>query len=189
MPFSTWKNATTSSPDLSFSNSLKIKPMFPNDFEAKAAALVALYTERRLTIATAESCTGGLVAGLITQVPGSSAVLDRGFVTYSNAAKVDCLGVHPLLIDTWGAVSAQTARAMAMGALAHAETDVAVSITGIAGPGGGSPDKPVGLVYLCCAHRDGRSVAAEKRYGDLGREGIRLASVATAIELLFELLR
>jgi nicotinamide-nucleotide amidase len=163
--------------------------LFPDDIEQKAAALVALYTERRLTIATAESCTGGLVAGLITQVPGSSAVLDRGFVTYSNAAKIDCLGVHPLLIDTWGAVSAQTARAMATGALAHAQTDVAVSITGIAGPDGGSADKPVGLVHFCCTHINGKSIAAEKRYGDLGREGIRLASVATAIELLFEVVK
>lgn len=163
--------------------------LFPADLEQKAAALVALYAERRLTIATAESCTGGLVAGLITQIPGSSAVLDRGFVTYSNAAKVDCLGVHPLLIDTWGAVSAQTAHAMATGALAHAQTDVAVSITGIAGPDGGSPEKPVGLVHFCCAHRNGNSIAAEKRYGDLGREGIRLASVATAIELLFEVVK
>jgi nicotinamide-nucleotide amidase len=163
--------------------------MFPNDLEEKAAALVALYTERRLTLATAESCTGGLVAGLITQVPGSSAVLDRGFVTYSNAAKVDCLGVHPLLIDTWGAVSAQTARAMALGALAHAPVDVAVSITGIAGPGGGSADKPVGLVHFACAHTNGECILAEKRYGDLGREAIRLASVATAIELLFKVVR
>ncbi len=163
--------------------------MFPNDLEQKAAALVALYTERRLTITTAESCTGGLVAGLITQIPGSSTVLDRGFVTYSNAAKVDCLGVHPLLIDTWGAVSAQTAHAMAVGALAHAGTDVAVSITGIAGPDGGSPEKPVGLVHFCCAHSNGKSIAVEKRYGDLGREGIRLASVATAIELLFEVIK
>jgi nicotinamide-nucleotide amidase len=158
--------------------------MFPDDLEAKATALVALYTERRLTIATAESCTGGLVAGLISSVPGSSAVLDRGFVTYSNAAKTDCLGIHPILIDTWGAVSAQTARAMAAGVLANTPVDAAVSITGIAGPGGGSDFKPVGLVYLCCAHRNGEAIAVEKRYGDLGREGIRLAAVATALELL-----
>jgi nicotinamide-nucleotide amidase len=163
--------------------------MFPDDLQKKAAALVALYTERRLTIATAESCTGGLVAGLITQIPGSSRVFDRGFVTYANMAKVECLGVHPLLIDTWGAVSAQTARAMATGALAHAQTDVAVSVTGIAGPDGGSPEKPIGLVYFCCAHSNGHSVAAEQRYGDLGREAIRLASVATAIELLFEVVK
>jgi nicotinamide-nucleotide amidase len=160
--------------------------MFDAELEQKAAALVALYSERRLTIATAESCTGGLVAGLITSVPGSSAVLDRGFVTYSNAAKSDLLGVHPLMIDAFGAVSSQTARAMAAGALAAAQTDVAVSITGIAGPGGGSEYKPVGLVYLCCAHIDGKGIAVEKRYGDLGREGIRLAAVATALELLFE---
>jgi len=162
--------------------------MFDANLIQKAEALVVLYTERRLTLATAESCTGGLVAGLITSVAGSSAVLDRGFVTYSNGAKIDCLGVHPTLIDAFGAVSAQTARAMALGALTAARTDVAISVTGIAGPGGGSDYKPVGLVHFCCAHNDGRSAVAEKRYGDLGREGIRLASVATAIELLFEVL-
>jgi nicotinamide-nucleotide amidase len=162
--------------------------MFDANLIQKAEALVALYTERRLTIATAESCTGGLVAGLITSVAGSSAVLDRGFVTYSNNAKAECLGVHPVLIDSFGAVSAQTARAMALGALTAAQTDVAISVTGIAGPGGGSEYKPVGLVHFCCAHIDGRSVVAEMRYGDLGREGIRLASVETAMRLLFEVL-
>jgi nicotinamide-nucleotide amidase len=163
--------------------------MFPDDLIAKATALVALYAGHRMTIATAESCTGGLVAGLITSVPGSSAVLDRGFVTYSNAAKTDCLGVHPVLIESFGAVSAQTARAMAAGTLTAAQTDVAVSVTGIAGPSGGSDYKPVGLVHFCCAHKDGRSVVSEQRYGDLGREGIRLAAVATAIDLLFEVLK
>jgi nicotinamide-nucleotide amidase len=162
--------------------------MFDADLVRKAEALVALYTERRLTIATAESCTGGLIAGLITSIPGSSAVLDRGFVTYSNAAKTECLGVHPTLIDSFGAVSAQTARAMALGALTAAQTDVAVSVTGIAGPGGGSDYKPVGLVHFCCAHIDGRSCVAEERYGDLGREGIRLAALATAMALLSEVL-
>ncbi len=161
--------------------------MFPPDLIQKSTALVALYTERRLTIATAESCTGGLVAGLITSVPGSSAVLDRGFVTYSNEAKSDCLGIHPILIEAFGAVSAATARAMATGLLANTPADVGVSVTGIAGPDGGSDYKPVGLVYFGCAHRDGRSISTERRYGDLGREAIRLASVATAIELLLEI--
>lgn len=163
--------------------------MFDTGLKEKAEALIALYTERRLTIATAESCTGGLAAGLLSSVPGSSAVLDRGFVTYSNAAKTDCLGIHPILIDTWGAVSAQTARAMAAGVLANTPVDAAISITGIAGPGGGSELKPVGLVYLCCAHRNGESIAVEKRYGDLGREGIRLAAVATALELLIDVVK
>ncbi len=162
---------------------------FADDLLAKAEALVALYTERHLTIATAESCTGGLVAGLITSVAGSSTVLDRGFVTYSNNAKSECLGVHPVLIESFGAVSAPTARAMALGALMASQTDVALSVTGIAGPGGGSDYKPVGLVHFCCAHIDGRSVVTEERYGDLGREGIRLAAVATAIQLLFDVLK
>jgi nicotinamide-nucleotide amidase len=161
--------------------------MFSDDLIARATSLVSLYTERRLTIATAESCTGGLVAGLVTSVAGSSAVLDRGFVTYSNNAKAECLGVHPILIESFGAVSAQTARAMALGALTTAQTDVAISITGIAGPGGGSDYKPVGLVHFCCAHIDGRAVVAEERYGDLGRTGIRFAAVATAMQLLFDI--
>jgi len=160
--------------------------MFSADLLQKATDLVALYTEKRLTIATAESCTGGLVSGLITSVPGSSRVLDRGFVTYSNLAKEDMLGIHPILILSFGAVSAQTARAMASGALAAANTDVAISVTGIAGPDGGSEMKPVGLVHFCCATVDGKMAAREMEYGNIGRNEIRLASVATAIELLFE---
>jgi len=160
--------------------------MFSADLLQKATELVALYTEKRLTIATAESCTGGLVAGLITSVPGSSSVLDRGFVTYSNEAKSDCLGIHPILILSFGAVSDQTARAMASGALAAANTDVAISVTGIAGPGGGSDLKPVGLVHFCCATADGKMAARAMEYGDIGRNEVRLASVATALELLFE---
>ena len=116
-----------------------------------AAALdLRLAARRGLMLATAESCTGGLVAALITEIPGSSDVFDRGFVTYSNAAKAESLDVAPALLNPFGAVSAEVAGAMATGALAHSRADVAVSITGIAGPGGGSPEKPVGLVHFGC---------------------------------------
>ena len=135
-------------------------------------------------IATAESCTGGLVAGALTSVPGSSAAVDRGFVTYSNAAKAEMLGVPMDLIDAHGAVSEAVARAMADGALAHSGASLAVSITGVAGPGGGSADKPVGLVHFGLATKHGETRHVERRFGDLGREGVRDASVLTALEML-----
>lgn len=135
-------------------------------------------------IATAESCTGGLVAGALTSVPGSSAAVDRGFVTYSNAAKAEMLGVPMDLIDAHGAVSEAVARAMADGALAHSGAELAVSITGVAGPGGGSADKPVGLVHFGLATKHGETRHVERRFGDLGREGVRNASVLTALEML-----
>jgi nicotinamide-nucleotide amidase len=136
--------------------------------------------------ATAESCTGGLVAALITEIAGSSDVFERGFVTYSNAAKIDSLGVAPGLIESFGAVSAEVAAAMATGALWHSRGHVAVSITGIAGPGGGSPEKPVGLVHFGCAVKGGGIIIQERRFGDHGRSAIRLAAVEVAIELLFD---
>jgi nicotinamide-nucleotide amidase len=155
----------------------------------RAEALVAAYTGAGRTIATAESCTGGLVAGLLTAVPGSSAAVERGFVTYSNAAKAEAIGVPLDLIRQHGAVSEQVARAMASGALGASRADVAVAITGIAGPGGGSADKPVGLVHFGLAVRDGGVRHRERRYGDLGRAGIRRAAVADALSLLEEALR
>ena len=155
---------------------------------ARAEALVAAYTKAGRTIATAESCTGGLVAGLLTAVPGSSAAVERGFVTYSNAAKAEAIGVPMDLIRQHGAVSAPVARAMATGALGASRAHVAVAITGIAGPGGGSADKPVGLVHFGLAMRDGGVRHLERRYGDLGRAGIRRAAVADAIGLLEEAL-
>jgi nicotinamide-nucleotide amidase len=160
--------------------------MFPDDLTQRAAALVALYRERNLMIATAESCTGGLVAGLITSIPGSSDVFERGFVTYSNLAKVDCLGVAPALLDAFGAVSLEVAEAMAMGALSHSKADVAVSVTGIAGPGGGSPQKPVGLVCFGCAIKGGAVASQENRFGDLGRDQVRIAAVGVALDLLMK---
>jgi nicotinamide-nucleotide amidase len=158
-----------------------------NDVLAAATALIKLCIERKLTIATAESCTGGLVAGALTEVAGSSAVLDRGFVTYSNDAKQQMLGVPAKTLADYGAVSRQTAEAMVLGALAKAKTDLAVSITGIAGPGGGSADKPVGLVHFAAATRDGTTMHEAKRYGDIGRAEVRHQSVLQALAMLQEL--
>lgn len=150
---------------------------------ARADALVAAYAAAGRTLATAESCTGGLVAALLTAVPGSSAAVERGYVTYSNAAKAEAIGVDPALIARHGAVSEPVGRAMAEGARAASRADVAVAITGIAGPGGGSAEKPVGLVHLAVAGPGG-TIHLERRYGDLGRAGIRRAAVADALGLL-----
>ena len=155
---------------------------------ARAEALVAAYIKAGRRIATAESCTGGLVAGLLTAVPGSSAAVERGFVTYSNEAKAEAIGVPMDLVQKHGAVSEPVARAMAAGALAASRADVAVAITGIAGPGGGSAEKPVGLVHFGLAVRAGAVHHRERRYGDLGRARIRRAAVADAIGLLEEAL-
>ncbi len=150
---------------------------------ARAGRLVATYTAAGRTLATAESCTGGLVAALLTAVPGSSAAVERGYVTYSNAAKAEAIGVDPALIAGHGAVSEQVARAMATGARSASQADIAVAITGIAGPGGGSAEKPVGLVHLAVASSAGIR-HLERRYGDLGRAGIRRAAVVDALGLL-----
>jgi nicotinamide-nucleotide amidase len=158
--------------------------MFNPTLTARAAALIARYASLGLKIAIAESCTGGLVAGLLTEIAGSSAVLERGFVTYSNEAKRESLGVPAATLEAHGAVSEATARAMARGALAHSRAQVAVSITGVAGPGGGTAEKPVGLVHFACAGPGATVVAVERRFGDLGRSEIRIASVEQALELL-----
>lgn len=142
---------------------------------------------RKWTLATAESCTGGLVAGALTEIAGSSDVVDRGFVTYSNAAKTAMLGVPDATLTAHGAVSRQTAEAMAQGALARAGVDLTVSITGIAGPGGGSADKPVGLVHFAAAAKDGRLIHRAQRYGDIGRSEVRRLSVLEALTMLLEL--
>src|SRR5208283_2795928 len=136
-----------------------------------------------LKVATAESCTGGLVAGALTEIPGSSDVFDRGFVTYSNAAKQAMLGVPARTLETFGAVSRETALAMAQGALAHAPADLAVAITGIAGPGGAQPGKPVGLVHFAAASRAGALVHQECRFGDIGRAQVRIESVRQALAM------
>ena len=157
---------------------------FDPALEARAKKLVERYTAARLMLATAESCTGGLVAGLITEIAGSSAVLERGFVTYSNEAKIGMLGVSPETLAAVGAVGGATRRELAAGALEGSRADVAVSVTGVAGPGGGSADKPVGLVHFACARRDGPVVHVERRFGDLGRAAVRPAAIAQALELL-----
>jgi nicotinamide-nucleotide amidase len=139
-----------------------------------------------LRIVTAESCTGGLVAGSLTAIAGSSAVVERGLVTYSNEAKIELLSVPAELIASVGAVSAETATAMVYGALAHSRADIAVSVTGIAGPSGGSEEKPVGLVHFACAARNERPKLVEKRFGEIGRAAVRQKSVEVALDLLAE---
>lgn len=160
--------------------------MIDPEIYARAVAVLDAFRARGWTLATAESCTGGLVAGALTAVPGSSDVVDRGFVTYSNAAKVAMIAVPEATLAAHGAVSAETARAMAQGARSAAGVDAAVAITGVAGPGGGSAEKPVGLVHFACARRDGRLVHRERRFGDAGRAGIRRHAVLEALDLLLE---
>lgn len=159
--------------------------MFPDDIQALAHRVIDQARTRGVTIATAESCTGGLVAGALTGIAGSSVAVERGFVTYSNAAKTQMLGVPADLIDAHGAVSEPVARAMADGALARSEATVAVSVTGVAGPGGGSDQKPVGLVHFAAAGPDGQ-IHVERRFGDLGRETVRLESVRVALGLILD---
>ena len=159
--------------------------MFPEDIKALAQQIITAASARGLMVATAESCTGGLVAGALTEIAGSSVVVDRGFVTYSNAAKTALVGVPAALIETNGAVSEPVARAMAEGALARSDAAVAVAITGIAGPGGGSEEKPVGLVHFAAAGPAG-VIHAEHRFGDIGREAVRLESVRVALTLLLD---
>jgi nicotinamide-nucleotide amidase len=149
-----------------------------------AKALLELCRKKKLMLATAESCTGGLVAGALTDIAGSSDVFDRGFITYSNAAKQQMLGVPPETLRDHGAVSRQTAEVMARGALARSDAHIAVAITGIAGPGGGSKDKPVGLVHFAAASRGGRLTHEEMRYGDIGRSEVRGKSVLEALRML-----
>ena len=160
--------------------------MFPPALLARAEKLLADARARGLKIATAESCTGGLIAGLLTEIAGSSDVFERGFVTYSNEAKEELLGVKHDLLARHGAVSSEAAQAMALGAVKHACADIAVAVTGIAGPGGGTTQKPVGLVYLAAA-RGERITARECRFGKIGRREVRLASVEVALELLTQL--
>lgn len=160
--------------------------MFPPKLIAEAERLLSQFRDRKLRLATAESCTGGLIAGLLTEIAGSSDVVERGFVTYSNEAKSEQLGVAADVIAQHGAVSAETARAMASGAVINSRADVAVAVTGVAGPGGGSATKPVGLVHIAAARRGAAIVHRECRFGDLGRSGIRLATIEVALAMLRE---
>lgn len=157
------------------------------EIESQAVGLLEAYRARGLMLATAESCTGGLIAASLTDIAGSSDVVERGFVTYSNAAKHELLGVPEALIADHGAVSAEVAEAMASGALDHARADVAVSVTGIAGPGGASEDKPAGLVFLGLARR-GEATMSERRIFPGDRRQVREASVLEAFALLLSAL-
>jgi nicotinamide-nucleotide amidase len=158
--------------------------MFDERLLRVAESLLATCRTHGLKVATAESCTGGLIAALLTEIPGSSDVVERGFVTYSNAAKSEELGVPADVIAAHGAVSEPVARAMAEGAVAHSHADLAVSVTGVAGPGGGSAAKPVGLVHLGLARRNAPTLHQELRLGDIGRGPIRMATVEAALALL-----
>jgi nicotinamide-nucleotide amidase len=158
--------------------------MFDNPLRERAEALVQRFAAKRSMLAAAESCTGGLLGALITAIPGSSAVFERGFIVYSNAAKTELLGVSESLLAAHGAVSEACARALAEGAIARSRADVAVSITGIAGPGGGSAEKPVGLVHFGLAIRGGEVAALRRLYGDLTRDEIRRLAVEDALGLL-----
>jgi nicotinamide-nucleotide amidase len=156
---------------------------------AAAKRVLDVCRARGLMIATAESCTGGLVAAALTEIAGSSDVVDSGFVTYSNAAKEAMLGVPAATLKRYGAVSAETATAMAAGALKHSDADLSVAITGIAGPGGGSKQKPVGLVHFAAASREGKRLRRRLLFGKIGRRRVRERSVAQALALLEELAR
>jgi nicotinamide-nucleotide amidase len=155
---------------------------------AQAAELLEAARARGETLVTAESCTGGLLAATLTAIPGSSDVFERGFVSYSNAAKSEMLGVPFWLIERHGAVSEDVVRAMAGGALTHSHASLAVSVTGIAGPDGGTQEKPVGLVYFAALRRDEAVLHERVLFGDLGRAEIRRKSVKRALVLLRSLL-
>lgn len=162
--------------------------MFSNDVAELSKRVLQLAGDRGVMVATAESCTGGLVASSLTDVPGCSSAVDCGFVTYSNEAKMRMLGVSKETLDRFGAVSEPTAREMAAGAVAKSGAGAAVAITGIAGPGGGSADKPVGLVHFAAAAPDGRILHVERQFGDLGRDNVRDEALKQALALLAEAL-
>ena len=155
----------------------------------QAAELLTEARKLGVTIAAAESCTGGLLAATLTAVSGSSDIFERGFVTYSNASKSELLGVPVWLIERHGVVSEDVARAMAGGALTHSRATLAIAVTGIAGPGGGTAERPVGLVHFAAGRRDTEISHARMRFGDLGRSRIRRDAVAYALTLLTSLVR
>ncbi|TSJ61491.1 CinA family protein [Starkeya sp. 3C] len=155
--------------------------------DIEAMRVLDLCRARGLTVSTAESCTGGLVAGALTDIAGSSDVVDRGFVTYSNQAKIEVLGVSPATLAAHGAVSEETAREMVTGLLRMARTSLGVSITGIAGPGGGSAEKPVGLVHFAAGNDKGAVLVRREVFAGQDRAGVRRLSVLTALAMLAEL--
>lgn len=152
-----------------------------------AEEVVRLCVEKNVMIATAESCTGGLVAGCITEIPGASQVLERGFITYSDQAKTEMLGVMSITLKQYGAVSKDVALEMAHGAMSRSEAGISVSVTGIAGPSGGSTGKPVGLVHFGGRHYKGAMIHREMNFGDIGRHEIRMQAVEVALEMIIEL--
>ena len=160
---------------------------FDPELTAQVDQLIGLCRRKRLMLATAESCTGGLIAAALTSVPGSSDVFDAGFVSYSNTAKRAMIGVPAALIASCGAVSEEVARAMAEGALRQSKADIAIAVTGVAGPGGGSPLKPVGLVHCAVASRGGKTVHQELRLGEIGRGAVRSQTVRYALQLAYTL--
>jgi len=157
--------------------------MFPDGMKRQAIVFLEAMRSRSLKFASAESCTGGLIAALLTEIPGSSDVVDRAFVTYSNEAKTEMLGVDAALVSEFGAVSREVALAMAEGALAHSAADVSVAVTGIAGPGGGTAAKPVGLVHIAAARAGSETLHKECRFGPLDRSDIRARTVVEALAL------
>ncbi len=162
--------------------------MFDDRVLVLAKAVIDDARKKKLTIATAESCTGGLIAGALTEIPGASDVVTSGFVVYSNQAKIKLLGVRPLLITHHGAVSEEVARAMAEGALERSGANLVVSCTGIAGPSGGTREKPVGLVHIAAARKGEDTLWEECRFGNIGRSEVRMRSVEAALKLLVQLL-
>ncbi len=163
--------------------------MIVTEIVAAAKRIIEDFSARKLTVATAESCTGGLVVSALTEIPGSSAVVLCGFSTYSNDAKHRMLGVPEETLRQYGAVSRETAEAMVRGALKNSDATLSVAITGIAGPGGGSPEKPVGLVHFAASKRGGGLIAREMRFGDIGRSEVRRRSVLVALEMLTDAAR
>lgn len=162
--------------------------MFSPEITVSAKKLIAALAEKQMSIVTAESCTGGLIAGALTSIAGSSEVVHGGFVTYANAAKHEMIGVPMQTLAEHGAVSARTAIAMAEGAREETETDIALSVTGIAGPGGGTAEKPVGLVFIGCSTAAG-SYYQKEEFGDLGRDEIRNATILAALRLATDVTR
>lgn len=160
--------------------------MFSTEITDRAITVLSRCRDLGAHLATAESCTGGLIAGALTEIAGSSDVVDRGFVTYSNQAKIDLLGVPADMLEVNGAVSEQVARAMAEGALERANAGVAIAVTGIAGPGGGSADKPVGLVHIACARVEQQTLHHRCLFGDAGRSKVRELTVLAALGLVLQ---
>ena len=157
--------------------------MFPLEINNKASNILQLCQQKSVTIVTAESCTGGLIAGCLTEIPGSSSVIEGGFVTYSNQAKISMLSVKLEQLDQYGAVSEEVARSMAEGALRRSKADIAIACTGVAGPGGATYTKPIGLVHLTCASRTHSAIHKQCNFsGD--RSTVRIATVNAAFELI-----